>query len=666
MAGEAEQPAEAESIADGAAAFAKKAKDLEALRTAVIDAANLGAGLWLSYLFLLFYLAVAAGSVTHRNLLFEDPVKLPFLNVDLSLIGFFVLGPGIFLIVHAYVLLHFVLLADKVGAFHAELQSQINDDDTRARLRRQLPSNIFVQFLAGPQQVRIGVIGFLLRLIAQISLVVGPLALLVFFQLQFLPYHQPWWQRLAVVADLVLLWILWPSVARGEITRLKWRDLRRSNVAAPALASLLPIVLVFSIGTFPGEWLDTRLPSVKLVPTKLGLGLMNWASVGWTSLHELLVEGEIDIIARKPTSPWSNRLVLPYVMTDHSKSVTSAANGTPPEALSLRGRRLEAAVLVGAHFRNADFTAARLQGANLSGADLQEAKFECVGPPLHESCAQLQGASLDRAQLQGATLYGAQLQGASLDRAQLQGASLDRAQLLGASLAGAQLQGASLDRAQLHGASLAGAQLQGASLYGARLQGASLAGAQLQGATLEKIVAWRTDVRHAQAKSVRVVAPETGQCRVGPNGQLLNPITCLFSSFEALRALIEQVPAGERHDAALKQIEVLNPGKLLDDEEAMAKAWEQLARSSAAPEAYAEALRQTGCDERASPYIIRGLLRNLDRRFGSDSPQPSAIAGAFLDDTHCRSASGLLEDDKAKLREIRDRPLPAMSGSPAR
>src|SRR5215469_11967234 len=84
-----------------AAAFEAKAKDLQALRDAVIDAASVGAGLWLSYLFVLFYLAIAVGSVTHRNLFFESTVKLPFLNVDLPLIGFFVLGPAIFLIVHA-------------------------------------------------------------------------------------------------------------------------------------------------------------------------------------------------------------------------------------------------------------------------------------------------------------------------------------------------------------------------------------------------------------------------------------------------------------------------------------------------------------------------------------------------------------------------------------
>lgn len=140
--------------------FATKAKDLVALRDAVVDAASVSVGLWLSYLFALFYFAIAASAVTYRDLLLENAVKLPFLNVELPLKAFFVLGPLVFLIVHTYVLLHFVLFADKVGAFHAELQLQVSDDNTRARLRRQLPSNIFVQSLAGPREVRTGITGF--------------------------------------------------------------------------------------------------------------------------------------------------------------------------------------------------------------------------------------------------------------------------------------------------------------------------------------------------------------------------------------------------------------------------------------------------------------------------------------------------------------------------
>ena len=251
-------------------AFAAKAKDLDALREAVVDAAGVGAGLWLSYLFLFFYLFIAAAAVTHRDFLFENPVKLPFLDVELPLLGFFVLGPLLFLILHAYVLLHFAMLAGKVGVFHSELQAQIGDEDTRTRLRRQLPSNIFVQYLAGPHEVRTGVMGFMLRLIALITLVIFPIALLVFFQLQFLPYHNEpiaWWLRITVLLDILLLWTLWPSIARGQTSWISWHDFRRPRIIAFLLASVVPLLLVFTIATFPGEWLDSNLPSLRLVPT---------------------------------------------------------------------------------------------------------------------------------------------------------------------------------------------------------------------------------------------------------------------------------------------------------------------------------------------------------------------------------------------------------------
>src|SRR3954466_13924114 len=124
--------------------FAAKAKDLQALRDAVVEASTVSGPLWLSYIFVSLYLAIAAGAVTHKDMFLENPVKLPFLNVELPLIAFFTLGPALFLIVHWYTLLHLAILAGKAGAFHAELEAQIRRDETRARLRRQLPSNIFV------------------------------------------------------------------------------------------------------------------------------------------------------------------------------------------------------------------------------------------------------------------------------------------------------------------------------------------------------------------------------------------------------------------------------------------------------------------------------------------------------------------------------------------
>jgi hypothetical protein len=136
--------------------------------------------------------------------------------------------------------LHFVLLAGKVGDFDTELKVQITDEEAQTRLRHQLPSNIFVQFLAGSRDLRTGRVGTLLQLIAWISLVIGPVALLVFFELQFLPYHDEpitWWHRIGVLADIVLLWLLWPSIVRGERAGLSWRDLRRGKILALGVAS---------------------------------------------------------------------------------------------------------------------------------------------------------------------------------------------------------------------------------------------------------------------------------------------------------------------------------------------------------------------------------------------------------------------------------------------
>src|ERR1700737_1280246 len=93
--------------------FAEQAHSLDAVRKSVEDAAALSAGLWLSYLFVLFYIAIAAGAVTHRDLLLENPVKLPFLNVELPLVAFFFLAPILFIISHAYTLVHFVMLGAK-------------------------------------------------------------------------------------------------------------------------------------------------------------------------------------------------------------------------------------------------------------------------------------------------------------------------------------------------------------------------------------------------------------------------------------------------------------------------------------------------------------------------------------------------------------------------
>jgi hypothetical protein len=90
--------------------------------------------------------------------------------------------------------------------------------------------------------------------------------------------------------------------------------------------------------------------------------------------------------------------------------------------------------------------------------------------------ANLEGADLRRAYLQGANLIGADLREANLREANLEGANLRRANLIGADLIGANLRGA-----YLQGANLIGADLREANLREANLEGANLIGADLEG-----------------------------------------------------------------------------------------------------------------------------------------------------------------------------------------
>jgi hypothetical protein len=239
------------------------AEDLEPLRKSVEDTAAVGGGLWLSYLFVLFYLGIAAGAVTHADLLLRNPVKLPFLNIELPLLAFFFLAPLLLLIVHAYTLVHLVLLAGRVAQFNAALSNGPYDDD--GMWRRRLPSNIFVQFLGAPEEERYSLFGLLLAAILWVTLVIAPVALLLLLQIQFLPYHNQWitWaSRIALILDLALLWWLWGRILsrRTEPNRARlWK--RWIKMTGGALLTLLVILFACAIATIPGEWQENHLPA---------------------------------------------------------------------------------------------------------------------------------------------------------------------------------------------------------------------------------------------------------------------------------------------------------------------------------------------------------------------------------------------------------------------
>jgi len=96
--------------------------------------------------------------------------------------------------------------------------------------------------------------------------------------------------------------------------------------------------------------------------------------------------------------------------------------------------------------------------------------------------------------MHGADLTGAQLQLALLDGARLQGADLDGAHLQGATLTMARLEGASLARAELQGTRLFSTNLGGANLSEAIVWGSKQRGVRTHLADFSALILYKTYV----------------------------------------------------------------------------------------------------------------------------------------------------------------------------
>ena len=445
------------------------AGDIEAARKSVEDAAPIFLGLWLSYLGASAYLVITIGAVTHKDLFLGNTVKLPLLSeTPLPMVGFFILAPISFVILHAYILVHFRMLAAKIRVLDVVERQSRDDPDPFKTLEWQLPSNIFVQLIAKrPEFSRHG-LNLISLVIAWSTLVIGPIGLLLLAQARFLPLHYApvtWLHRCLIIVDIAFLWWLWPPTA-GAGGKAGWRPWVRRGIGAAA--SAVPGFWLLS-ATFPGEPPDTyignRMP-----------------------LHDWLFRGPYDEQKQRRTSVFSNTLVLPGFSVLEAPGIDEAELAGAGRRIMRKNAHLEGAIFRGADLRKVNLEQAFLQGADFFRANLQSSQFysaDLAGAELFQ--AKLELASFGGARLQGADLGGAELQGAWLRGAQLQGASLDGATLQGATLIDANLEGAGLRKAKLQGANFA-PDVTGTYLTGANLSGAELGGTVFKDAKLKAVL----------------------------------------------------------------------------------------------------------------------------------------------------------------------------------
>jgi uncharacterized protein YjbI with pentapeptide repeats len=489
---------------------------LSALQAAVNDASSRAAALWLSFLTFMAYLTMTVGAVTHEALLKQTAIKLPVLNVELPLVGFFWIAPLFFLLFHFYLFLQLVILVRKVASFDANLRIAVATEQEREEYRKRLDSFLVVQFLCGAEEERTGMTGRLLRSIAVTTLVILPILLLLQFQLTFLPYHDAWvtWvHRIAILIDIRLAWVFWFAIHKGggEIDFPEIQFRWRSWLAGETMMQKLRGAVAKISAGFGGGFGNRRLGFVSsavvifvsfFVFAFKGESVANMIKIPsndtfvWERkpIADVVLHGSINMVDGRPSAWFSNVLVVP-----NKKLIDDKAVETDFPSLSLRGRNLSGAVLIGSDLRNADFTGANLNEARLDGALLTRAKFRCAST--YDERAKLSGWPKDECTwLQRASLSEAQLQAADFDGARMHGAIMIGANLMGARFTGTQLQDAMLVNAQLQAAFIEGASLNHAFLNGALLIGAKISNSELQGMLIGGTIFQLTYIAHDRSK----------------------------------------------------------------------------------------------------------------------------------------------------------------------
>jgi len=87
----------------------------------LLDAVNWAAArtnrAWLLFLALMAYMALAVGSLTHRDLLLDSGIVLPLLQVRLELSRFFIIAPMAVALLHVMLVAQHAVLARKTLEF---------------------------------------------------------------------------------------------------------------------------------------------------------------------------------------------------------------------------------------------------------------------------------------------------------------------------------------------------------------------------------------------------------------------------------------------------------------------------------------------------------------------------------------------------------------------
>jgi uncharacterized protein YjbI with pentapeptide repeats len=583
---------------DDLSADANAPRDAAANTERLLDAANSAsqhvAALHIAFLALCAYVLVIVFSTTDRDLLLGKGVKLPVIDVEVPIAGFYTVAPYLVVLVHFNLLLQLQLLSRKLYAFDDAAPADRAIGGPRDRL------HIFpyTYYLVGHATAAVN---RLISIMVTITVLLLPVVTLLALQFRFLAFQSvyvTWAQRLAAWLDVLVVFILWPVIIsrtdswtayfRSAIAKLQrhwvatlpglvliatWitacltTDVKvfLVSVALAALTTIFFGVIHVARSFFHFESDDQQGLRALILTAAIGLPLP-LALVARGEALERLFETRLypgaPVWLRNPLIPAEDlrRLVVPEAIilarapkpeliadlrSDDPAQAAAAARALEPANLkgrSLRDAYLARAVLTGADLRGAQLQGAWLDGAQLYGADLVRADLEY---------ARLRNARLPKARLTGAHMPSADLGGADLTAADLGAADLREVNLSGANLADARLQGADLRYARLDRAVLNRANLLGADLRGATLAIADAREALIQFADVRKADLAQFKARGAKLGACLVDRSED-PCEIRYEARDLDRFRTVLGN--ALASVVCEDPSGELAYGLLNQI----------------------------------------------------------------------------------------------------------------
>jgi len=400
----------------------------------IADASQNARKIYFLYIAIVFYCVLTVIGTTDRQIILNDQVRLPIVDLEVPLNGFFITAPLLTLFVYIY----FQLYLQRIKGLKDDLCKKCS----KIEKRRLYPW--IVNIADDPEE---GIIGTLQQLVVKVSLWwLLPVVLMV-FSLWIVKAHNLTLSTILSVLPLV-------AVALVIFFSLRYKPLKKSE-----MIFMMGFVLVFEI-----------IVTVIAFRFANGVSWENYAddpkklSWNWIIREISTVDLSYQTLVQKPEIDDPDL----YWLRLENRNLAGA---------NLSSTILKKAYLKGANLRNAYMKRSNLQEADLREADLSHANLES---------SNLKNTKMYKANCQRAKLNLAKLQNSYLAHANFYSAELEDADFSDAQLMWADLRMAKLDDANFQGAYLAGANFKNAYLIGAKFNGANLTRVNFAGANLRK------------------------------------------------------------------------------------------------------------------------------------------------------------------------------------